>query len=89
MVKLGTAVALLTSGAVLNLVGFDANAQSQTVETLTRLRIADILIPIATASVAIIIMWKYDLTEEKAHEIKDALIARRGKVHHQGESEGA
>ena len=46
MVKLGTAMALLTSGAVLNLVGFDVDATSQTVETLTKLRLADIIIPI-------------------------------------------
>jgi len=87
MVKLGTAVALLTSGAVLNLVGFDANATAQTVETITKLRIADILIPIITAGLAILIIWKYDITEIKAYQIREALIARRGKVHHQGDSE--
>ncbi len=87
MVKLGTAVALLTSGAVLNLVGFDANATAQTVETITNLRIADILIPIITAGLAILIIWKYDITEIKAYQIREALIARRGKVHHQGDSE--
>jgi len=87
MVKLGTAAALLTSGAVLNLVGFDRNATVQTVETLTNLRIADILIPVITGLIAILIIWKYDITEDKAHEIREALISRRGKVHHQGEKE--
>lgn len=83
MVKLGTAVALLTSGAVLNLVGFDKNATAQTVETITNLRIADIVIPVVTGLLAIIVMWKYDITAKKANEIRDALIARRGKVKHQ------
>lgn len=80
MVKLGTAIALLTSGAVLNLVGFDQNATIQTAESLTNLRIADILIPIITATLAIVIMLKYNITEQKAHEIREALIERRGKA---------
>ncbi len=83
MVKLGTAFALLTSGAVLNLVGFDKDATVQTVETLTNLRLADIIIPIVTGITAIIIIWNYQVTEEKAHEIREALIARRGKVSHE------
>jgi len=87
MVKLGTAVALLTSGAVLNLVGFDKDATVQTMETLTNLRIADIVIPVITGIMAVIIMWKYDITEKKAHEIREALIARRGRVKHQGEND--
>ncbi|MCP4274399.1 MAG: MFS transporter [Gammaproteobacteria bacterium] len=83
MVKLGTAFALLTSGAILNLVGFDKNATIQTIETLNNLRIADIVIPILTALMAIILMWKYDITEEKAHDIREQLITRRGKVGHE------
>lgn len=82
MVKLGTAIALLTSGAVLNLVGFDKDATQQTMETITNLRIADIVIPVLTGLLAIIVMWKYDITYTKASEIRDALIARRGKVKH-------
>lgn len=82
MVKLGTALALLTSGVVLSFVGFDQTVDKQTVDTLTNLRIADIIIPILTALMAIVIVWKYDITEGKAHEIRQALIARRGKVSH-------
>jgi len=85
MVKLGTALALLTSGAVLNLVGFDVNATVQSVDTITSLRIADIVIPVIMGIFAVLVMWKYDVTEKKAHEIREALIARRGKVRHQGE----
>lgn len=79
MVKLGTAVALLTSGAVLKWVGFDENAASQTAETMTNLRIADILIPITTAIMAILVMWNYDVTEEKSREIRSILESRRGE----------
>ena len=86
MVKLGTAVALLTSGAVLNLVGFDVDASTQTVETMTRLRLADILIPIFFGILAILIMWKYPITEARSHEIREILISRRGKVVHEEEA---
>lgn len=79
MVKLGQAIALVLGGLVLKLVGFDQNASIQSAETLTNLRIADIVIPAVTASLAIWVMWKYDLTEKKAHEIKDVLVARRGE----------
>jgi len=85
MVKLGTAIAMLTSGIVLHYIGFDESIEVQTVETLTNLRIADILIPIGTALIAIILVWKYDITETKANEIREALITRRGKVLHESE----
>jgi GPH family glycoside/pentoside/hexuronide:cation symporter len=86
MVKLGTAIAMLTSGIVLSWVGFDESVDAQSLATLTNLRIADILIPIVTALVAILMVWKYDITETKANEIREALVLRRGKVKHQGEN---
>ncbi len=87
MVKLGTALAMLTSGVVLHYVGFNENIDVQSAEALINLRLADIIIPIATAFLAIITIWKYDLTENKANEIREALVLRRGKVRHQGEDE--
>ncbi|MDD3322075.1 MAG: MFS transporter [Paludibacter sp.] len=79
MVKLGTAMAMLTSGVVLHLIGFNEGVQVQTMETLTNLRIADILIPFFTGILAIIIIWKYDITETRANEIRDELTLRREK----------
>ncbi|MBE0675950.1 MAG: MFS transporter [Bacteroidales bacterium] len=78
MVKLGQALALVLGGLVLKLVGFDQNATVQAAETITRLRIADVSIPALTAFIAILVMWKYDLTEAKAREIKTELESRRG-----------
>ena len=78
MVKLGQALALVLGGLVLKLVGFDGNAATQTAETLLQLRIADIFIPSITAGLAIIIMWKYSLSEKRAREIKVQLEERRG-----------
>ncbi len=80
MVKLGQAIALVLGGLVLKLVGFNQNAALQTSETITKLRLADISIPALTAFIAILVMWKYDLTEKKAREIKEELVARRGEL---------
>ncbi|HMU45028.1 MAG TPA: MFS transporter [Chitinophagaceae bacterium] len=80
MVKLGQALALVTGGLVLKLVGFDQTATIQAAETITKLRLADITIPAITAALAIWVMWKYDLTEEKAKQIKEELVSRRGEL---------
>ncbi len=80
MVKLGQAIALVLGGLVLKVVGFDQNAAVQTVETLTRLRIADIIVPAFTAGLAVWVMWGYTLTEERARQIKAELVERRGEL---------
>jgi glycoside/pentoside/hexuronide:cation symporter, GPH family len=80
MVKLGQGLALVLGGLVLKVVGFDQNISIQAAETMTNLRIADIAIPAITASLAIWVMWGYDLTEEKARAIKDELVSRRGEL---------
>lgn len=80
MVKLGQAIALVLGGLVLKLVGFISDAETQAMDTMTNLRIADIVIPSFTAALAIWVMWKYSLNEERAREIKDKLIERRGKL---------
>jgi GPH family glycoside/pentoside/hexuronide:cation symporter len=80
MVKLGQALAIFLGGLVLKIVGFEGGAQSQTVETMTQLRIADIVIPAVTAGMAIFVMLGYDITEKRAREIKAQLVERRGEL---------
>jgi len=80
MVKLGQALALVLGGLVLKIVGFDGAAAQQTMETMTSLRIADVVIPSVTAALAIWIMWRYGLNESRAKEIKNQLVARRGEL---------
>jgi GPH family glycoside/pentoside/hexuronide:cation symporter len=80
MVKLGQGLALVLGGLVLKLVGFDQNATIQTADTIVNLRLADIMVPAITAGLAIVVMWKYDLTEEKARKIKEELVDRRGEL---------
>jgi len=80
MVKLGQGLALVLGGLVLKMAGFDSTAAVQTTDTITQLRLADIIIPAITAGLAIVIMWNYDLTETKARAIKDELVERRGEL---------
>jgi glycoside/pentoside/hexuronide:cation symporter, GPH family len=80
MVKLGQGLALVLGGLVLKLVGFDQNLAIQAPDTITNLRLADIIIPVVTAAMAIWVMWNYDLNEVKAKEIKDELVRRRGEL---------
>lgn len=80
MVKLGTSLAVFVGGLVLSLVGFKGGADHQTVQTITQLRLADIIIPAVTGILAVIVMWKYEISEQKAHEIRDELVRRRGKL---------
>jgi GPH family glycoside/pentoside/hexuronide:cation symporter len=80
MVKIGQSIALVLGGLVLSFVGFDAGKSIQSLETMNNLRIWDIIIPSLTAGLAIVIMWKYDLSETKAKEIKEELIKRRAEL---------
>jgi len=80
MVKLGQALALVLGGLVLKLVGFISDAPTQSMETMTNLRIADVIIPSITAALAIWVMYKYSLNEKRAREIKTALVDRRGEL---------
>jgi len=80
MVKLGQGLAMVLGGLVLKLVGFNQNMSIQTPQTITNLRLADILIPSLTALLAIVVMRNYNLNEKRANEIRTELIKRRGKL---------
>lgn len=80
MVKLGQGLALVIGGLVLKVIGFDGALASQTAETLFQLRVMDIIIPSITAALAAWVMWDYSLSEERAREIKEALVKRRGEL---------
>lgn len=80
MVKLGQALAIILSGVILKVVGFDQNTTVQSIETMTRLRIADIIVPATTAALAMLVMWNYSLSGKRAKEIKEELVKRRGEL---------
>jgi len=80
MIKVGQGIALVFSGLILKLLGYDSAAATQTADALLGMRITDIALPVITALLAIIVMWKYSLSEERAKEIKQILVERRGEL---------
>ena len=79
MVKFGFAIAGLLSGAILSVVGFDADAATQTEGAIIGLRAFYSGLPILGTSIAILVMWNYDVTEEKSNEIRAELDRRKEK----------
>lgn len=81
VVKLGLAVALAAGGFLLNATGFDvALGGAQTAETLFWMRIIDVAIPMVCAALAIWMIILYPVTEEKAHQVREELERRRGRI---------
>ncbi len=80
MVKFGFAIAGLLTGLIMALVGFNADAAIQTEGAITGLRLVYSGIPILGTLIAMWVMKDYNLSEEKANEIKAQLKARRGEV---------
>jgi GPH family glycoside/pentoside/hexuronide:cation symporter len=81
VVKLGQAAAIAGGGFLLNATGFDVALEGNQAErTLTMMRFFDAFIPAAASAIAIWAIWSYSITEEKAHEIRQQLEARRGSA---------
>jgi GPH family glycoside/pentoside/hexuronide:cation symporter len=76
MVKFGFAIAGLLSGVIMSVVGFDASAAVQPEQAITGLRIFYSGVPILGTSIALLLMRTYDLTEEKANEVRIELEKR-------------
>lgn len=79
MVKFGFAVAGLLQGVILSIIGFDPGVAIQPQDTLDGLKLAYILVPITGTLIAMFIMKSYDLSEERAHEIRASLEAKCGR----------
>lgn len=77
MVKFGFAIAGLLTGVIMAAVGFDSGAATQTESAVTGLRLAFSGLPILGTLIAIWVMWDYDLSEEKANQIKLELETRK------------
>ena len=77
MVKFGFAIAGLLSGAILSIIGFDADLPTQTEGAITGLRLFFSGLPILGTLIAILVMRNYDLTEEVAGEIRAELDKRK------------
>ncbi len=77
MVKFGFAIAGLLSGAIMTLVGFDPNLEVQTESAITGLRAFYSGLPILGTLISIYVMRNYDVTEERANEIREELERRK------------
>ncbi len=81
VVKLGQSAALLGGGLLLVWTGFDVELGSnQTAEAIRLMRLCDALIPAVASAIAIWAIASYTITEERAHEVRMELEARRGAV---------
>jgi len=77
-VKLGLAVSSLLSGIMLNATGFDvAKGSGQSAQALLNMRLCDIGIPIITSLAAIFIIRSFDISEDKAYDIRAHVERRR------------
>ena len=78
MVKLGMAAALAGGGVLLNATGFDVKLEGNQTETTTFLmRVLDVTVPMIASAIAILTVWSYPITEERAHEIRAELDRRK------------
>jgi GPH family glycoside/pentoside/hexuronide:cation symporter len=81
MVKIGMSLAGLLTGILLKASKFDlALGSGQEARTLFLLRVFDVGIPLITSAIAIWIIARYTLTEDRAYEIRATLEARRKKI---------
>jgi GPH family glycoside/pentoside/hexuronide:cation symporter len=81
VVKLGQSVAIFGGGLLLVWTGFDVElGANQTPEAIRLMRMCDAFIPVVTSAIAIWAVASYPITEEKAHEYRMQLEARRGAV---------
>ncbi|WP_340106318.1 MFS transporter [Rhodohalobacter sp. 8-1] len=77
MVKFGFAIAGGLSGVILTVVGFDGNLSVQPEGSITGLRFFFSALPMFGTMVALWVMRDYDVTEEKANEVREILDARK------------
>jgi GPH family glycoside/pentoside/hexuronide:cation symporter len=81
VVKLGMSAALLAGGYLLNATGFDVELEgNQSPRAILLLRLFDIIVPIIASAIAIWVVVKFPITEERANEVRRELERRRGTV---------
>lgn len=81
VVKLGSSLAIAGGGFLLNATGFDVALEgNQSENAILLMRLFDVVVPATSTALAIWVMIKFPITEEKAHEIRLQLEERRGKT---------
>jgi GPH family glycoside/pentoside/hexuronide:cation symporter len=77
MVKMGYGIAALLGGVILAIVGFDAD--NVTTSAVTGIRSFYSFLPIVGVLLAMYIMSSYDLTEDRANEVREQLEKRKAE----------
>jgi GPH family glycoside/pentoside/hexuronide:cation symporter len=81
VVKLGMAAALAASGVLLNATGFDvALGGNQSDHAIFMMRVFDCVVPFIASGLAIWAIAAFPINEQRAHEIRLELEARRGST---------
>lgn len=80
MVKFGSALAGLSSGLIMSAVDFTPDVASQPEGAITGLRFFYSVVPIMGTLIAMYVMRNYEITEERAVEIKGALEVRKNEI---------
>jgi len=81
VLKLGMAGASVLGGYLLNWTGFKISlGTNQTAHALLSMRLFDICIPVLTTIIAIFIIMTFEVSEDKAYEIRKQLEEKRGKM---------
>ena len=79
MVKFGFAIAGGLSGAIFSFIGFDTALEVQPESAIIGLRLFFSGLPILGTVIAMLIMRNYDISEERANEIKEQLKVQRAE----------
>ena len=81
VVKLGMAAAIAGGGFLLNATGFDVALEgNQSERAIVLMRLFDAFVPCVASGIAIWAIATFSITEERAHEVRLQLEARRGSV---------
>jgi len=80
MVKFGFGIAGGLSGLIFSIIGFESGAATQTEEAITGLRLFFSGLPILGTLVAMYVMRNYNITEERANEIRAELDKRKANI---------
>jgi len=74
-------LAIMITGLVLATSGFHNGARQQAATTMQVLRVAYVVIPVVAVVLALIALWYFPLTPERAAAIRRELELRRGRPH--------
>lgn len=81
IVKLGLSSSLVLSGVLLKVTGFQEKAGAmQSADTFFWMRVADVTFPALFIAVAIYLIYRFPITEERAYEIKAELARRQAQA---------